>query len=202
LAFITFIGTIVGPADKFGAAVDLGTTLVNWLISLDNDRGGRAELKRAELDFVPLTRQYNLLRLRCLTDLDARAPLDDHRLAAVAAVVSALGPGGRTRLGPFLRTGGLSEARLRSLVRSPDLDGFVRSLRSAVDIAGRRAQPVDPRDVAHTVYRWDSDRIRKNLMMSYYDADFRTREATDDAPNTGKTDGMTRDAEGAGDEHR
>lgn len=156
-----------------GGAADARSSVWRWWKSLDEDRAGRAELRRcattAEVAFTaPYHRLLRWLGSR-LSEGDAR------RVAALAAILAHVErePEGDA---PFARRMGLpkaerqgsvvSDARLRHLLRNEDPDELMREFIRVVRQLDRVAL-VEP--LFRDLMRWD-EATRMRWARAYYEA--------------------------------
>jgi CRISPR system Cascade subunit CasB len=148
------------------------STVWRWWKSLDEDRAGRAELRRCgSVGEVAFTGAYHRL-LRWLGsrlgDGDAR------RVAAVAAVLAHVdrepedGASVARRMGTHTGAGGplVSDARFRHLLRSEDPEELMRELIRVVRQLGRSAS-IDA--LFRDLMRWDEG-TRMRWARDYYEA--------------------------------
>ena len=148
----------------------------DWHAAVMDDRGTRAELRRAQsINEVPLAALANLAtRTLGRVGDDPRALCRTRQLARVALAVGEIDHGTEHGLGRALRGGRRppSEQRLRLLLDTPEIDLFVRLLRGALTQVERRA-PLAA--TASLVLDWHHPiaraRARRQLALDYYQAD-------------------------------
>lgn len=147
----------------------------DWHSAVRDDRGLRAELRRAQsIDEVPLAALANLAtRTLGRVGDDQRALRRTEQLARVALVVGEIDHDTEHGLGRAFRSGRRppSEERLRLLLDTPEIDLFVRLLRGALIQVERRA-PLAA--TASLVLDWHHPiaraRARRQLALDYYQA--------------------------------
>jgi CRISPR system Cascade subunit CasB len=146
--------------------------LTAWWESLDDDRGGRAELRRArtavEAAFCPAFQ-------RLVRDLRVK-PEDAQRLALAAALLAWVRtnaeqgehrpslPHLMAEPGPGGATGKVSGLRFRRLLQARDQQELFPLLLRVIHLIGDRAPVVA---LARDVYYW-GDHIRENWAYDYY----------------------------------
>lgn len=153
-------------------ATESRSTVWRWWKDLDEDRAGRAELRRcgtvSDVAFVPA---YH----RLLRRLGSRLALSDaRRVAAIAAVLShvetepASGGSLARQMGSKVGDKGpaVSDARFRHLIRSEDPEELLRELVRVVRQLGRVAA-VDA--LFKDLMRWDEE-TRMRWARDYYEA--------------------------------
>lgn len=151
--------------------------LRSWWRDLDDDRGGRAALRRASsATEVMLVPAYHAL-LRALRDAGQRLPESRFtKLAVIAGIAARIRDTATESLGSEL--GGarsdkaaMSPLRLRRLLACNDIDELYPQLRRAVSLLGERA---NLSELAATVWHWSplSDNRpgdpRRRLANDYY----------------------------------
>jgi CRISPR system Cascade subunit CasB len=134
--------------------------LLEWWKSLDDNRGERAELRRAEtpLEILPAKAFHRLCRL--LPGWEKRDLLALCVVAGVLAHIKTTGHGSFPRqLGTPKEPGGdkalFSELRFQQLLSSKDHAEFYQRLRRAVQLAGATA---DICQLANDILHWAKDR--------------------------------------------
>lgn len=122
-----------------------GQALIRWWKWLDNDRGGRAELRRAhDLTAVALTGAYQRFYRQMVTvGWPEDAPFwKNERLAAIAGLLAHVKVEDSRTLPVAMSEGeraSFSELRFRRLLESPTLDDVFISLRRALPMISYKA---------------------------------------------------------------
>jgi len=147
----------------------LGHALLRWWKSLENDRGARAELRRAhDLTAVALTAAYQRFYRQMLVagwPENARS-WQNERLAAIAGLLAYVkSEDGRSL--PLAMSEGerppFSELRFRRLLESPTLDDVFVSLRRALPLIGHQA---NIHYLANALLFW-GDKVKKEWAYGY-----------------------------------
>jgi len=156
---------------KEKAAPDEPRELVaEWWIKLVDDRGARAELRRAKtLTEIALTPTFHTLYRR----LGASNWRDPGRIALVAGVLAQVDTDNdRTKFAEQLAQSEhrdkapMSGLRFRRLLQQDDADALFIAMRRAVLLLNKKA---NVRDLATGLYYWNSDRTRREWALAYYD---------------------------------
>lgn len=152
---------------------ELGAAALTWWRSLDKDRRGRAELRRASsrLKVFEVPAFYDLRAALRKTTIDGMNFSDDGvaRVAATLAQVRehvgqvTLGEHFGASLGERPR---VSEFRFRRILSTDGSDAFLPAMRRLLQAAGSSA-PVP--DLATTCLWW-TDNSKKQLAIDYYAA--------------------------------
>jgi CRISPR system Cascade subunit CasB len=164
---------VTEPANEQERAEEARSTVWRWWKGLDQDRAGRAELRRcataAEVAFTaPYHRLFRWLGSR-LGESDAR------RVAAAAAVLAHVdlepgdGAGLARRMGTPRGAGDspvVSDARFRHLLRAEDPEDLMRELIRAVRQVDRAAA-IDP--LFRDLMAW-TETTRMRWARDYYEA--------------------------------
>jgi CRISPR system Cascade subunit CasB len=154
------------------AAEETRSTIWRWWKGLDEDRAGRAELRRCgTVAEVAFTAPYHRLLRRLGSRL---AEGDARRVAAIAAVLSHVerepedGASAARRMGAHAGDAGppVSDARFRHLLRSEDPEELMRELVRVIRQLGRIAA-VD--SLFKDLMRWDEG-TRMRWARDYYEA--------------------------------
>jgi CRISPR system Cascade subunit CasB len=150
-----------------------GEMLVKWWSDLADDKGGRAELKRApDVTRVVLSPAYQRLhRMLCKVLPDERVPPHaEDRLAIAAALLAHVrdDDGASLPLSMSAHKEGsdrpaVSPLRFRRLLETTDLDDLLVGLRRVLPLLGYRVNVVA---LAHDVVNW-SDATRKRWAYGY-----------------------------------
>lgn len=157
---------------SFRQETALGQALLRWWQGLENDRGDRAELRRAhDLTAIALTGAYQHLYRTLLT---CGWPEEDkpennrrnERLAAIAGLLARVkSPDDRSL--PVAMSEGerppLSELRFRRLLDSPSLDEVFSGLRRALPLIESKANVLE---LANDVLYW-GDGVKKRWAYTY-----------------------------------
>ncbi|OGW78267.1 MAG: type I-E CRISPR-associated protein Cse2/CasB [Omnitrophica bacterium GWA2_52_8] len=154
---------------SFDAQSALGHALLRWWKWLENDRGGRAELRRAhDLTAVALTGAYQRFYQQMMKAgwPDNAQFWKNERLAAIAGLLAHVkSEDGRT-LSLAMSEGDrpkVSELRFRRLLESPTLDDVFISLRRALPIIGHKA---NINQLANALLFW-GDNVKKEWAYAY-----------------------------------
>lgn len=159
---VTSTDTIPSPED----------IVAQWWLSLQDRRGDRAELRRVgDLAGVPFSAAYHDLYRR----LAGTRWRHRKQLALVAAVLAHVRSDDSAR--PFAsqmassRSGGdgaaVSGLRFRRLIQVDDPEDLLPRMSRTVRMLGGRA---NVRDLARSLYWWQSDRTRHTWAFEYYQA--------------------------------
>ncbi len=151
----------------------VAAALRDWWSGLDDDRGARAELRRAhDITAVSLTSAYQRAyrRLRAAGwDVGGASPLND-RLAAVIGLLAHVKT--NSDLSPPLAmsardAGGdrphVSPLRFQRLLEAPDLDALFSGLRRTLPLVNHQ---ISITALANDVLFW-GDRVKKNWAYAY-----------------------------------
>lgn len=147
----------------------LGHALLRWWNGLENDKGARADLRRAhDLTAIALTGAYQrLYRQMVLAGWPVEAePWRNERLAAIAGLLAHVkSEDGRSL--PLAMSEGerppLSELRFRRLLEAPTLDDVFVSLRRALPLIGYQA---NIHQLANALLFW-GDKVKKEWAYAY-----------------------------------
>lgn len=143
--------------------------IYQWWKGLDQDRGGRAELRRChnltEVMFCPsFHRLYH--------SLAAVGAVNREGIALIAGVLSHVKkPHDQGKLGKLMadkrsgNTSRVSEPRFRRLIRITDRDELFQPF---IRIIALLDGSVDVKEVSEILYYWN-ERVRKNLAFAYYE---------------------------------
>ena len=152
-----------------GEPTALGRVLLSWWEKLDDDRGGRAILRRAaSLTQVALKAPYQRLfqQLRTVADIHER---DYQRIAAIVGLLAHV-KANESRPIPLAmstcETGArppVSELRFLRLLDSPDMETFFMGLRRVLPLMNDR---VDVLALANDVFFW-GDGVKKQWAYDY-----------------------------------
>lgn len=150
----------------------LGHALVRWWKSLENNRGARAELRRAhDLTTVALSGAYQrFYRQMIKTGWYENLPSDDYRNECLVAIAGLLAhvKSEDTRKMPVIFSEGekpsFSELRFRRLLESSTLDEVFVGLRRALPLVSHRA---NLHDLANALLFW-GDKIKKEWAYAYH----------------------------------
>jgi len=140
---------------------ELGLVL-SWWKGLENDRGGRAQLRRAHnLTEVVFVEAYHRL-------YEQTGNADREKLALVAGVCSHVKEHRAGKLAEQMSGGGddpkLSGLRFRRLLAITDKDELLHAMIRIIRLLGGS---VDVAGLARTVYWWNEN-TRKQLAYDYY----------------------------------
>ena len=157
----------------FSKETGIGKVLLNWWEGLEDDRAGRAVLRRASsITAVTLTPPYQRLYRRLLTvGWEEKAkPYQNDRLAAIVGVLAYVEQNDdRTPAKAMSQKGvgedrpPVSELRFMRLLESPDLDSLFIGLRRALPLVKHR---VDVLVLANDVVHW-GDAVKKRWAYAY-----------------------------------
>lgn len=147
----------------------LGHALSRWWKNLENNKGARAELRRAnDLTAVALTGAYQRFYRQMLAAgwLNDEISWKNERLSAIAGLLAHVkNEDGRSL--PLAMSEGerppFSELRFRRLLESPTLDDVFVSLRRALPMVGYQA---NIHQLANAVLFW-GDKVKKEWAYSY-----------------------------------
>lgn len=148
----------------------LGHSLLRWWKGLENDKGARAELRRAhDLTAVALTGAYQRFYRQMIIAgwPEDSEPWKNERLAAIAGLLAQVKIEDARMLPQIMSEGErppFSELRFRRLLESPTLDDVFISLRRALPIIGHHA---NIHQLANALLFW-SDKVKKEWAYSYH----------------------------------
>lgn len=158
---------------KFTNETGIGKVLLNWWEGLEDDRAGRAILRRASsITAVSLTPPYQRLYQRLLTvgwPEKAASYQNDHLAAAAGLLAHIKQNDGRAPAKAMSQKEAgqdrppVSELRFMRLLESPDLDALFTGLRRALPLA---KHSVDVLALANDVVHWGDD-VKKRWAYSY-----------------------------------
>lgn len=147
----------------------LGHTLLRWWKGLENNKGDRAELRRAhDLTAVALTGAYQRFYRQMIIagwPEDAE-PWKNERLAAIAGLLAQVKIEDARMLPQIMSEGErppFSELRFRRLLESPTVDDVFISLRRTLPIIGHHA---NIHQLANALLFW-GDKVKKEWAYSY-----------------------------------
>lgn len=143
--------------------------IFHWWEGLENDRGGRAELRRChdltEIMFCP---SFHVL----YQSLSAVGGVNREGVALIAGVLShTKSPQAQEKLGKLMadkRSGNtpkVSESRFRRLLRITDRNDLYQPIVRIVSLLGGN---VNVNEVSDIVYNWNNY-TRRNLAFAYYE---------------------------------
>lgn len=153
----------------FSRELHLGQELFRWWSGLAENRGDRAQLRRASrLEDIVLSPAYQrFYRLLCAHGLPADLPDSQReRLAVIAGALSHINEASGRRFPEDMRDGDdlkVSELRFRRLLESPTVDDLFVGLRRILPLINRRADPVR---LANDIWFW-GDTVRKQWAYAY-----------------------------------
>lgn len=154
---------------SFHPETALGRLLLRWWLGLENDKGGRAELRRAHnLTAVALTASYQQFyrqALNCGWPENA-APWQNERLAAIVGLLVNVKHLDERKMAEIMSDGerpAFSVLRFRRLLEAPTLDDVFLSLRRALAIVGHRA---NLHQIANDVLHW-GEKTKKEWAYAY-----------------------------------
>lgn len=154
---------------SFHPEAALGHLLLRWWQGLENDKGGRAELRRAhDLTAVALTTAYQRFYRQALNagwPEDAE-PWRNERLAAIIGLLAQVKSNDGRKLAEIMSEGErpiFSELRFRRLLEAPTLDDVYLSLRRALPIIGNQANIYQ---LANDIFYW-GDKTKKEWAYAY-----------------------------------
>jgi len=148
-----------------------GQILLNWWNELENDRGGRAELRRAktlsEIAFIPsYHRLCNKLQFH---------EKDRKRLALITGLCSHVKENSPELIASLMaspKTGGdkaaLSGLRFRKLLAINDSEELYQMMVRIIRLLGNRANICD---MARVLYWWN-EKTKQDLAFKYYEKAF------------------------------
>lgn len=154
---------------SFHPETALGSSLLRWWKSLENDKGARAELRRAhDLTAVALTGAYQrFYRQMIFAGWPENAePWKNERLAAIAGLLAHVKTEDTRKLPEIMSEGErppFSELRFRRLLEAPTPDDVFVSLRRALPIIGHQANICE---LANALFFW-GDKVKKEWAYSY-----------------------------------
>lgn len=149
----------------------LGGALLRWWQGLEEDRGARAELRRAhDLTAVALTgsyqRFYRLMVKAGWPEHEQEGRRESERLAAIAGLLAHVKVQVDKPLAQTMSEGekpAVSELRFRRLLESPTTDDLFVGLRRALPLMGQTANIFD---LADSVLFW-GDVVKKRWAYNY-----------------------------------
>lgn len=153
----------------FSRETHLGQELFRWWSGLAENRGDRAQLRRASrLEDIVLSPAYQrFYRLLCAHGLPADLPDSQRdRLAVIAGALSHINEASGRRFPEDMRDGddlNVSELRFRRLLESPTMDDLFVGLRRVLPLINRRADPVR---LANDIWFWGGA-VRKQWAYAY-----------------------------------
>lgn len=154
---------------SFHPEAALGHLLLRWWQGLENDKGGRAELRRAHnLTAVALTAAYQRFYRQALNSgwPEEAAPWQNERLAAIVGLLAHVKSNDGRKLAEIMSEGerpAFSVLRFRRLLEAPTLDDVFLSLRRALPIIGHQA---NVHQIANDLLHW-SDKTKKEWAYAY-----------------------------------
>lgn len=154
---------------SFHPEAALGHLLLRWWQGLENDKGGRAELRRAhDLTAVALTAAYQRFYRQALNSgwPEDAAPWLNERLAAVVGLLAHVKSNDGRKLAEIMSEGerpAFSVLRFRRLLEAPTLDDVFLSLRRALPIIGHQA---NVHQIANDLLHW-GDKTKKEWAYAY-----------------------------------
>lgn len=146
-----------------------GHALLRWWKGLENDKGARAELRRAhDLTAVALTGAYQRFYRQMLAAgwPEKAEPWQNERLAAIAALLAHVKTEDGRSLPLAMSEGerpAFSELRFRRLLESPTVDDLFVSLRRALPMIGYQA---NIHQLANAILFW-GDKVKKEWAYAY-----------------------------------
>jgi CRISPR system Cascade subunit CasB len=158
---------------SFHPEAALGHLLLRWWQGLENDKGGRAELRRAhDLTAVALTAAYQRFYRQAISmgwpeSSDPSTSWRDERLAAIVGVLAHVKYPDDRKLAEIMSEGErpvFSELRFRRLLEAPTTDDLFLSLRRALPIVGHKA---NMHQLAEDLLYW-GDGAKKKWAYAYY----------------------------------
>lgn len=147
----------------------LGHLILRWWQGLENDKGGRAELRRAhDLTSVALTAAYQRFYRQALHAgwPENAAPWLNERLAAIVGLLAHVKSNDARKLAEIMSDGerpAFSVLRFRRLLEAPTLDDVFLSLRRALPIIGHQA---NVHQIADDLLHW-GDKTKKEWAYAY-----------------------------------
>lgn len=154
---------------SFHPEAALGHFLLRWWEGLKDDKGGRAELRRAhDLTAVALTAAYQRFYRQALNSgwPEGAAPWQNERLAAIVGLLAHVKFPDDRELAKIMSEGerpAFSPLRFRRLLEAPTLEDVFLSLRRALPIVGHRA---NLHQVANDLLHW-GDKTKKEWAYAY-----------------------------------
>lgn len=154
---------------SFHPEAALGHLLLRWWQGLENDKGARAELRRAhDLTAVALTTAYQRFYRQALNSgwPEYAAPWQNERLSAIVGLLAHVKSNDGRKLADIMSEGerpAFSVLRFRRLLEAPTLDDMFLSLRRALPIIGHQA---NVHQIANDVLHW-GDKIKKEWAYAY-----------------------------------
>lgn len=154
---------------SFHPEAALGHLLLRWWQGLENDKGARAELRRAhDLTAVALTTAYQRFYRQALNSgwPENAAPWLNERLAAIVGLLAHVKSNDGRKLAEIMSEGdrpAFSVLRFRRLLEAPALDDVFLSLRRALPIVGHQA---NVHQIANDLLHW-SDKTKKEWAYAY-----------------------------------
>ncbi|MBR7887432.1 type I-E CRISPR-associated protein Cse2/CasB [Marinomonas sp. A79] len=154
---------------SFHPEAALGHLLLRWWQGLENDKGTRAELRRAHnLTAVALTAAYQRFYRQALSSgwPEDAAPWQNERLSAIVGLLAHVKSNDGRKLAEIMSEGerpAFSVLRFRRLLEAPTLDDVFLSLRRALPIIGHQA---NVHQIASDLLHW-GDKTKKEWAYSY-----------------------------------
>lgn len=154
---------------SFHPEAALGHLLFRWWQGLENDKGGRAELRRAHnVTAVALTAAYQRFYRQALSSgwPEDATPWQNERLAAIAGLLAHVKSNDVRKLAVIMSEGerpAFSVLRFRRLLEAPTLDDVFLSLRRALPIIGHQASV---HQIANDLLYW-GDKTKKEWAYAY-----------------------------------
>lgn len=154
---------------SFHPEAALGHLLLRWWQGLENDKGGRAELRRAhDLTAVALTAAYQRFYRQALNSgwPEDAAPWLNERLAAIVGLLAHVKSNDGRKLAEIMSEGerpAFSVLRFRRLLEAPTLDDVFLSLRRALPIIGHQG---NVHQIAIDLLYW-GDKTKKEWAYAY-----------------------------------
>lgn len=154
---------------SFHPEAALGHLLLRWWQGLENDKGGRAELRRAhDLTAVALTAAYQRFYRQALNSgwPENAASWQNERLAAIVGLLAHVKSNDGRKLAEIMSEGErpvFSVLRFRRLLEAPTLDDVFLSLRRALPIIGHQA---NVHQIANDLLHW-GDKTKKEWAYAY-----------------------------------
>lgn len=159
----------MGEKISFHPETALGHLLLRWWQGLENDKGARAELRRAHnLTAVALTAGYQRFYRQALNAHwpEAAAPWQNERLAAIVGLLVHVKSNDDRKLADIMSEGerpAFSVLRFRRLLEAPTLDDVFLSLRRALPVVGHKA---NVHQIANDILHW-GDKTKKEWAYAY-----------------------------------
>ena len=154
---------------SFHPEAALGHLLLRWWQGLENDKGGRAELRRAHnLTAVALTSSYQRFYRQALNSgwPEEASPWQNERLAAMVGLLAHVKSYDDRKLAVIMSEGerpAFSVLRFRRLLEAPTIDDVFLSLRRALPIIGHQA---NVHQIANDLLHW-GDKTKKEWAYAY-----------------------------------